>query len=931
MPDAVSVPATLADLSSLLSNQIATAAQVTINEANLGLTGLGDLLSETGLGSSSGLTIGTPQLSPISNNTLTLAGAISYLSTPFAVTLSFSMNGTALGLSFGAAQATGSTLSLNLLVSKLLPAATNAPALTLSGLLINFDTTAKTWMFGASVNWSFAIGANTAAMTATLGISQAGAGLMGSLQLGTATFTVEYQIQKGSQLLTGTWTTTGTPLSWYSVVDSLGLDDALTMPASVSIPSSLSQGGFTSAQLAIDFASKQVTLSGQTANGGAFLYAGQQSGKWGVAIGAAVGNNWTFGQLGSGLSALDFLVFQQAYLVISSFPQTGYTFPNFTPMTTALNLVQGLNFGAVVNFASATSALSKSVYKMLGDSTLAVQGSLGTLQNTKISASLGGSMTIPQCKQLVLTNPEIVFMPSPLTAEVQGTLQVKLSSTQMLDFVGSLSISTEGANFMLDVTGGPGQSLPAPFGFTGVRLDNIGVKMGIGFTPPSIDLGIEAIFHVGNMPADKCALEFEVDPDAVNPMLLWGQFSSLSLPILFEAMFPKIKLPSALTALDLKNALIYYCEQPTVLPDGSAAAPGFAIGGTLSAFSFTMIAALKINFSQGVSGSAAMSPIHLAHDAVVVTGHGSLGGPEVDFNTMSSPYLNVTLDAHVLDVASVSIQGTVTSSGFSFALALAAAASSGGEGASFSTTLNCTFVNPQNFSASATLKFALKLSVGPITAPGTGTNLGTININTNFSGSLSLAVTSTAIQGSVSGTFDGHTLPGLSFTTPTAKLKEIPQQVVDQIKADIKSIYSDVLGNAQKWAAYVASGAITGADDAGKVLTGYFNESTSDAEALLKQFKLHGNLSIHVDTSTPHVDTRGTHADVAAVHADQRGPHVDTSLTHADVSAFGHHGDSGGHTDTSTHVDSQATPHGDTTVHLDTPTAHVDTATHVDL
>ncbi len=946
MPDTVSLPATLADLSSLFSNQIQSAAQVTINEANLGLTGLGNLLSQTGLGSTAGLIITTPQLSPITNNTLTLTGAITYLSVQFNVTLNFTQTNSAFSLSFSALQATGSSLSLSLLVSHVLPAANNAPPLTLSGLLITFDTGASTWMLGATTSWSFAVGASTASIQATLGITQAGAGLMGSLAIGPATFTVGYQIQKGSQVLMGTWTTTGTTLGWNSVVTALGLGGTLT------IPSALGNGGFNSAQLSIDFAAKQVTLSGQTTNGGAFLYAGQQNGKWGVAIGAAVGNNWKFGQVG--LSSLDFLVFQQAYLLASSFPQSGYTFPGFAPMTTAIDVVQGLNFGGVINFASGTSALSKAVYGMLGDSTLAVAGSVGTPQNTRIAASLGGTLVIPQAKKLALTNPQLVLIASPLTAEIEGTLQFALSATQVLDFTGRLAISPEKASFTVDVTGGPGQSLPAPFGFTGVTIQNLGVSLGINFVTPGVDLQLEGIFTVGGTSADKFALEITVDPDAINPILLWGQFSSLSFPLVFNAVCPKVTLPSALSAVCLTNALLYYCEQPTVLPDNTSAQPGFAISGTINAFHFTMVAALKINFSQGMSGSAAMTPIHLAHNAVNVTGHGSLGGPEVDFNTMSSPYLNVTLDASVLDVASVSINGTVTSSGFTFALVLAASASSGNEAASFSTTLNCSFSDSQNFSASATLKFALKLAVGPIIAPGTGTNLGTININTNFSGSLSLTVTSTAIQGSVSGTFDGHSLPGLSFTTPTATLKNIPQQVVNQIKADITSIYSDVLGDAKKWAGLVASGVITGADDAGKVLTGYFNESTSDAQALLQQFRLKASTQVHMDTSVPHLDTNGPHADTPTIHMDQSSTHVDTSITHWDTSVkhtddshldqgpsifhkdghqdLGGHSDSGGHTDSTPHTDSPTIPHGDSTPHGDNSSIrHSDGTTHLDV
>jgi hypothetical protein len=111
--------------------------------------------------------------------------------------------------------------------------------------------------------------------------------------------------------------------------------------------------------LSIDFSTDNLTLSGQTANGGAFFEAAKQSGSWGFAFGAAVATGWTFGEISSSLSVMDFLVFQDAYLLISTFTQKQYTFPNFALMTTPINVVPGLNLGGVINFAAGTSTLAQ--------------------------------------------------------------------------------------------------------------------------------------------------------------------------------------------------------------------------------------------------------------------------------------------------------------------------------------------------------------------------------------------------------------------------------------------------------------------------------------------------------------------------------------------------------------------------------------------
>jgi hypothetical protein len=528
-------PASLADLEKFFQDQIQSSAKVTIDGSQLQIAGLDALLQKT---TGPSLAISNVNLT-LGTDTLGLTGVISFLGTGFHVSLTFTLGKSKLNFTFDGTQVPNTSLSLAKLIAQVAPTVTNAPAIVSSSLHISFDTSTSSFLFGGTAGWQIPLGKNNPTVQSTVVITQDTASISGSLAIATATFNLAYQLQKGVNLLTGSWADSAHPLGWDSIVTALGLSPKLDLPANIP------NAGFQAAQLSLDFASDTFTLTGQTANGAAFLLASKQDNAWGFAFGAAVAGNWQFSQISSSLQVLDFMVYQQAYLLISSFTQAQFTFPNFAPMSTPIDIGPGLNFGAVINFASGTSVLAKNVYKLVGPSTVSVEGTIGTLQSSRLSASLGGSMNI--ATGLALTNPALIVIAEGPVVEIQGTLEIVLQK-QVIDITGRLGISPEKAEFTVDVKG---KSLLAPFGFTGVTLQEIGVAMGIGFTPPGLDLALEAVFTVGNTPSDKCAIEFEIEPDAVNPILLWGQFSSLSLPTIFTAMYPKIKLPAALNKIGL--------------------------------------------------------------------------------------------------------------------------------------------------------------------------------------------------------------------------------------------------------------------------------------------------------------------------------------------------------------------------------------------
>jgi hypothetical protein len=129
------------------------------------------------------------------------------------------------------------------------------------------------------------------------------------------------------------------------------------------------------------------------------------------------------------------------------------------------------------------------------------------------------------------------------------------------------------------------------------------------------------------------------------------------------------------------------------------------------------------------------------------------------------------------------------------------------------------------------------------------------------------------------------------------------------------------------------NGAGATADQAVQSLAGLGYQAADISKAIAGVFK-----NIHVDTSFGHVDTNGPHVDTPQVHADIPRTHVDTSQhidlggDHIDKGSSWHHIDTGTpHADSRPHVDQTTTPHADTnTPHADT-TPHVDTGTHVDV
>ncbi len=875
----------------------------------------------------------------------TLAGPLTVAGATFNVT-----GAVGDGMTFAAALASGQSVSLLALALALVSPQTTLPFqdISIDDLSASFDTSDGTYSFevGADFVWNIPVGSPSIQAQAQVTVKGSGtAGATGTLGgtwvVGPATFALSYTLGPNSNVLEGSWQANGKSLGYTSLAAGLGISTG-----AIQLPSGLPDLGLKSATLEIDFEQKTLVLTAaSTTYGEAFFVASDENG-WGFALGLALPSPWQFGSLpapvGPDLSALDFLTFKNAFFIISSLTDPSFSFADFPPLSgSKVGLVPGLTFGSQVDLTgSGSGSIAKNLQTVLGQDTLTVQATISTdPTKTELTVGLSGQpIPILPFNNLTLENPQLVIAASPLSVTLDGTFSLPLDG-QPLDVETSLEISAAGGTFSAEATA-PG-GLKAPFGFTGVTLEEVGLLGGLAFEPaPGVTLGFNGVFQIGSNPADSFALVVVLEGEAINPVLLYGNFNNIALAPIFSAVFQgTLTLPPALQGLNLEKLYVCWAEpgQTNKLPDGSMPPPGFGLNGTLDVTSdFKAEAALQISLSTtdpNISGSAQMSPVNVGNGALTATGKSTLGGPLVALSTNAAPYFNATLDVNLLKLVGADLNATI-GNGFSFALDFTVA----GKTQSF----NCALTDSQSFSASAALDFQLVQSFGPVVAPG-NFNLGTVNVNEEFKGSASVSVGTSGVSGSIGGTFGNWTLPTITLDATVTDLADLLGMIVNKIEANAQSVFSDLFSDATKWLQAVKSGLITGVGDivaVGNLLVPFFGESVPEAATLvynnftqdLSQLvqMLYGlgasatdayNIlvglgysaadvanaiaavfpNVHMDINTGHVDTGG--------HADSNALHVDTSAPHGDTHHFGVHADVGGHVDQG-HVDTSA-PHVD--------------------
>lgn len=734
------------------------------------------------------------------------------------------------------------------------------------------------WGIGGSLDLSIPLGPKTFASTLTLAIdSSAGADskratsgkLTGTLALDDMDFELVYDLQSAGQKVDATWNAEG-KADFTSLAAAFGLQAPtvdLTLPdlglQTLAFETDWSDAG-----------EQSIQFTGTTALGDAFFLVDRPKADqpWGFVFGGAVKDATRLSHIlapaGIDADALDFIALQSAFFLVSS--------AQFSDLGVAallglgeekMSVSQGASAGVLLDLDGSTPArpdVAALKTVLAGHPpVLAAQVTLSTnIAAIAVTAQLDGDLKISGTgtSALTLSDCAVVLKLDPLDLTVRGSLSF-LVGRQTVQATGLLTVGETGITAAFDIHGQDGGTLPAPVGFTGVHLTDLGMIVGVTLEPPSVEAGVLGRFVIGPDPAPAVGMSVQaraltamppanefvmvlgLDGELPNLLLLSMYLQELSFAKAIEAITNQEpqNLPDILGGLTATGLTLYWCDAVAGIqqPDGTWAYAGFGFNAAVDLYGFHAHAALKIDSTGGITGDACIDPIHIP-GVLDLTGDGpgtpaaytgqatvQPGGALIHVSTAASPYLDIAGRITLFGTVSESLHAEVTTSGLTFELD----ASTPG----FSSTLQCAVQRAGHFEMHFSIQLNLDIDLGSVA----GVRLGRIHLaDTEMTAAVVADVTSGFVL-TIDGDFelDGNrfTMPTISVNVPFSSLEEIPGAIVQQVQTEAEAVFKQVYDAAATYAGMVGKGIITGVDKVGDVLRDAFGQTADEAAALAQQ------------------------------------------------------------------------------------------------
>lgn len=707
--------------------------------------------------------------------------------------------------------------------------------------------------------------------------------------VGDASFLVSYDFGS-TRVIRGKWSSRdGETISLSDIADAIGLDAVVEVPGGLDV-------ALTSAAFEYRSESESFTLSATSSSFGDafFTVAKGADGKRGFVFGLESPKGGKLSDLpgiGSALGAADFLAIEQATIILSSNSLSDFVIPALPPVpapTTGgqagraiaarpinplatgmkLQLSTGLSLVAMIDLGASSDPVIGNLRTIVGTSKLALQVAIGP-SSLSLFAGLPGTIGIPTGtgSKLTLSDPTIrIDLGAVPSFQVSGSVGFSISGTPV-HATARLLLSAIQAQVAMTLAADQG-ALPAPPGIKGLHLEEFGISLGVFFTPPAVDLGVQGRFRIGEEQAlrpDQFAFVLQIIEEVPNLLYLSFYIDKMDLGQAVT-LFTDGSEPDVVSSLEIvkaSNLSFHWSEMPVVLPDGTVAKPGFGFSAAIDILSFGAFAELEVG-DEGLHGMAEMAPINLM-GVLQVTGDGkgmyrsyeevdgvwkqvdndsvirsiparptrrdaivAAGGPVIQFNSVSSPFVHISCEVSLFDKLRESVEVTVASSGLTFALSYDIAGIEKFD-------MHCT-LSADKFEADARFGFHLDASIGPIRVA--GIDMGSIHLSAGFDAAIKVAIDGSRFALELGGGFSfsgiGLTLPTLTINVPFASLGSLPGYAIAQIQQFADEIFASVLSDVGRYAQMIADGIVTGVTDLAATLKSAFNVTAEEAAKLMK-------------------------------------------------------------------------------------------------
>lgn len=742
----------------------------------------------------------------------------------------------------------GSSVDLTRLLSGWFPSG-SLPAVTCSALSIDGNASAKSLDFSGELqsDWILAhvdgkaIEVTDMQLSLSRSESETSGAISGTWAIGAASLDTRYDFGD-NRVFSATWSSdSGAVLGLNSFSTALGLQTR-QLPAGLDI--NLKKLG-----LEYDRGANQFALKAEAGSGHAFLVASEGDAGWSIAWGVAIDlSERSSGALGKILAAVGDLGFKSVSAVYASAEGDAFSLddylndPDFPLLgSTSIDLAEGLNLKAEIEFATTGNELAKALGGVLGGDSLIVDISLET--PVSITANLG-TPDISLLKAMRLTEAELTLtLGSHPSCELRGGMLIPLGggTTQL---TASLGVTVEEIEVALEWTDNDG-GLKAPFLLKGVTLTELGAEFGVSFEDPGLVVGLEGQFDiVGEKGSNDCAIVVDFGAELIAPLAFKADVGELSIEVIVAAITgSRPSLPAPLSSLSVTDASFHWAQADTMLPDGSTVSTGFGFQGFVDLFGFKFFAMLGVS-TDHLSGEFAMDPWPAPKSGLYkilrFSGDGegvkkgqqmlvSPGGPNFAVSTANEPHLHASINVWLLG-AELDALIEITDEQVEFDVTVDIGSAAHAE-------ISCTISN-EVFAAAADFKLDIDehidIQIGDL-------DLFSLHLVCELDGALAIHYGGSDFSMSVTG---GFQFEGVGFQLPELKLDadvditNLAGSIVQHIKDEAEIIFKDLAGAAEEiWdgAKQAAEEIAAGAENTAKAIATEAKAAAAEAEKLAKQ------------------------------------------------------------------------------------------------
>lgn len=676
----------------------------------------------------------------------------------------------------------------------------------------------------------------------------------------------------------------------------IGIHDLPDIPEGLDI-------GLTQISFEYHVTNKYFTLSAKSLKlGDAFMTAGRaKEGGFGLVFGINAPPSSKLSQLpgiGQYLTAADFITVKQAAIIVAtaefkdyvipSLPEVVTWVPNEDSVTgyelqrsevqmvgtdTKLQLKRGLSLALVVDFAAEGKEEMKHLRQIIGETELTVQLTFN-INPMAIDLFIGlkGMLTIPlgEKEQLKMgdASMEIEIKPAAVIFKLMGLVKV-VAYEKAITARAILVVSTAQIQVSLNIEGENVSLIPP--GFTSIRLNEIGMALGVFFQPPSFGFGITGKYQLGSpvIKQDSFGIMLEVIQTVPNVKYLSFYVGEIDIETIYRVFLPEVKNEeNFLNQLKGRDISFYMCQGTIVLPDGTTAAPGLGFSGTFRLFDFGFQGIFQVKTDTGISGNATCSPLNL-RDILRITGDGQdviekqafingqwrridnstvlpmqpppqlreivlieKGGPIMRLSTSESPYVKINWNVSLFNVINQKVDVLLANEGMKFSLGFAV------QGVT-DFKLDCVVQNWTSFRAEQSFVFAIDEKIGPVKIG--AINLGSFHLKISISNHILIVLNSSIFSLDLNGKFEfqgiSFTIPQVSLSVAPKDLSNIANDLLNQLKLEASKVFDPITKEMNKYLDMVKKGIVTEVENMARVLKEVYKQTAEEAARILKDLQ----------------------------------------------------------------------------------------------